>query len=259
MKKKRTRVIRPVHPNAGNRVWYQKKILTLNEEMQRSVSYWLMAELRKNGSARDLNKLMDELTRRWGKRYTEESEKIASEFVKRTAQSTTKAMESAFAAVGFNMKLRNTRQVNNILNSLRYTQVDLIRSIPVQELDKVAGIVQRAVQNGRDIYYIQSELKKRFDITNNRARLIAIDQNNKATEAIRREHDLSAGITEGIWVHVPGRKSSRRTHIAMNGKRFKLHGPDKGLYDSAVGRNVMPAELVCCACEYRAVLPDIFG
>ena len=257
-KKKRIKVLRPIHPNAGNRAWYRKKILVLNEEMQRSVSYWLMAELRKNASAKDLNRLMDELTKRWEKRYTEEAEDLSEEFIRRVDSATRSATENAFSAAGFDIKLRNTREVRNILNSLRYTQVDLIRSIPAVELDKVAGIVQRGVQTGRDIFYIQDELKKQFNLTNNRARTIAIDQNNKATQAIREAHDLAAGITEGIWDHVPGRKTSRPTHVAMNGKRFKLYGPDKGLYDSAVGRHVMPGELILCACEYRAVLPDMF-
>lgn len=261
MKKKktnRTRVVRPILPNAGNRVWYQKKLLTLNEEMARSVSWWLMSELRKNSTAAELNRAMNELARRWQDRYEEEAEKIASTFVKRVNASTTSAMEQAFVSARFNLKVRNTREVNNILNSLRYTQVDLIRSIPARELDAVAGIVQRGVQNGRDIFHIQDELKKRFAMSNNRARTIAIDQSNKATQAIREAHDKAAGITEGIWDHVPGRKTSRPTHVAMNGKRFKLYGPDRGLYDSAVGRNVMPGELILCACGYRAVLPEFF-
>ena len=257
-KKKRAKVLRPVLPNAGNRAWYRKKILTLNEEMQRSVSWWLMSELRKNSTAAELRRTMDELTRRWQDRYEEEAENIASAFVKRANKSTVSAMEQAFVSVGFDVKIRNTREVNNILNSLRYTQVDLIRSIPARELDAVAGIVQRSVQTGRDIFYIQDELKKQFNITNNRARTIAIDQSNKATQAIREAHDRAAGITEGIWDHVPGRKTSRPTHVAMNGKRFKLYGPDRGLYDSAVGRNVMPGELILCACGYRAVLPEFF-
>ncbi len=41
----------------------------------------------------------------------------------------------------------------------------------------------------------------------------------------------------------------------MNGKRFRL---DEGLYDSAVGRKVLPGELVACNCTFRAVIPE-FG
>lgn len=254
--KKKNRVLRPILPNAGNTTWYQKRLLHLIQEMQRSIAWWVMAELRKGGTAKDLNRLNEELARRWEKHYKEDSTRLADEFVRRVNRDTTSSMSNAFAKAGFNIKLRDTPEVRNILNSLRYTQVDLIRSIPEVELDKVAGIVQRGVQNGRDIFYIQEELEKRFDVTRNRARLIAIDQNNKATQAIRRAHDLEAGITEGIWDHVPGRKTSRPTHVKMNGKRFALYGIDKGMYDSAVGRKVMPGELPYCACGYHAVIPD---
>ncbi|MCM1513221.1 MAG: phage minor head protein [Oxalobacter formigenes] len=224
--------------------------------MRRSVSWWTLAAIRRGDTAYQIQKLTDKLSRQWEKRYSEESAKLAKEFVGKVNRETTLATERNLSSAGFDIKLRDTVETRNIINSLRYTQVDLIKSIPVQELDKVAGIVQRSVQNGRDIYYVQSELEKRFDMTEERARLIAIDQNNKATQAIRQARDLEAGITEGIWDHVPGRKTSRPTHVKMNGKRFQLYGIDKGLYDSAVGRKVMPGELVACACGYHAIIPD---
>lgn len=226
--------------------------------MQRSVSWWLMAQLRKGGNASDLNRAIQELSERWKTRYEEAAEDIADRFIKRVNTSTKKSIEQAYAGVGFDIRLRDTKETRNIISSLRYTQVDLIKSIPARELDAVAGIVQRGVQTGRDIFHIQDELKKRFAMDNRRAVTIAIDQTNKATQAIREAHDIAAGINEGIWDHVPGRKTSRQTHVAMNGKRFKLYGADKGLYDSAVGRHVMPGELILCACGYRAVLPEAF-
>lgn len=98
-------------------------------------------------------------------------------------------------------------------------------------------------------------LPNAYAITKRRAKLIARDQSNKATQAIRSIEAKELGITEGVWVHVPGAKSSRKTHMQMNGKRFRL---DEGLYDSAVGRKVLPGELVACNCTFRAVIPE-FG
>ncbi|WP_304679743.1 hypothetical protein [uncultured Desulfovibrio sp.] len=54
---------------------------------------------------------------------------------------------------------------------------------------------------------------------------------------------------------MPGKYTSRATHRAMHGKPFLL---SEGLYDSAVGRKVLPGELVACQCEYRAFVPE-FG
>lgn len=256
MAKKKTRVLRPIHANAGVLSWYQKRLLKLAGDMRRSVSWWVMAAIRRGDTAYQLQKLTEKLSRQWEGRYADEADILAKEFAGKVNREVTRATERNLTSAGFDIKLRDTAETRNVINSLRYAQVDLIKSIPAQELDKVAGIVQRSVQNGRDIYYVQSELEKRFDMTEDRARFIAIDQNNKATQAIRRARDYEAGITEGIWVHVPGRKTSRPTHVRMNGKRFSLYGIDKGLYDSAVGRTVMPAELPNCWCEYRAILPE---
>ncbi len=52
-------------------------------------------------------------------------------------------------------------------------------------------------------------------------------------------------------MHRGGTKVPRPTHVAMQGKRFKL---ENGLYDSAEGRNVKPGELYNCNCAYRADL-----
>ena len=53
---------------------------------------------------------------------------------------------------------------------------------------------------------------------------------------------------------MPGQKRSRETHRHdMNGKRFFI---SEGLYDPAVGRKVLPGELVCFRCVYRRILPE---
>ena len=100
-----------------------------------------------------------------------------------------------------------------------------------------------------------TELEKRYGVTRRRADLIARDQANKATEAIKRVEGQHLGVKVGIWVHIPGTKTSRATHKAMNGKPFLL---SEGMYDSAVGRKVLPGELVACACTYRDFVPE-FG
>lgn len=85
-----------------------------------------------------------------------------------------------------------------------------------------------------------------------RAARVALDQSVKVSQAIQRENAKALGITEAIWVHVPGQYSSRPTHIAMNGKRFELSA---GLWDEDVGMMVVPGQLPYCRCSLRTVLP----
>jgi uncharacterized protein with gpF-like domain len=109
----------------------------------------------------------------------------------------------------------------------------------------------RSVLAGRDLKTLGQELRNRYDITARRAALIARDQSNKATQAISRANSLDAGLTRAEWIHIPGRKSSRRSHEAMHGKQFDL---TRGMYDPEVKKRIQPGELVACNCSYRLVI-----
>ncbi len=184
-KERMAKLLRAVHPNAGVRAAYQRRLRKLVDEMQRSTVWWLRAAYRKDEAriipdfaqdaspARMLQKVLNRLFRYWMRRWSDEAAKIAGDFIHKTQQRTTSSYEQAF----------------------------------------------------------------------------------RAAEAIKRVEDERLGVKVGIWVHVPGKYTSRATHRAMHGKPFLL---SEGLYDSAVGRKVLPGELVACQCEYRAFVPE-FG
>lgn len=96
----------------------------------------------------------------------------------------------------------------------------------------------------------RAQVNAHFGVTSVDALTVA-----QVKEAIQWVQDKELGITEGIWVHVPGKKTSRHTHQLMNGKKFVI---TEGLYDSDVKRKVLCGELPGCQCTYRAVIPE-FG
>ena len=85
-----------------------------------------------------------------------------------------------------------------------------------------------------------------------RAELIAKDQVQKATQGFAIENAKAYGATKGEWIHIPGEKSSRITHMEMDGHTFDL---DKGLYDPDVGEFVLPGQLIYCMCSFSALWP----
>lgn len=257
-KKKRLKTARAVNPNIGIRVWYRKHIQQLVERFKRSVMRKVVAKYRKDMDAIRLQDAIDALRDEWTETFEKEGEALSGKFLRRIDATSRNAIKRSLAEVGFNIDWSGDKAVINVLNSIRQTQVDLIRSIPQQELDAVSGIVQRGVQVGRDIAYIQKELARRFAITGKRARMIAIDQTQKATHAINRTRYLQAGIKEAVWIHIAGRKTSRATHVAMHGRRFRLDGEEAGLYDREVNERIMPGQLVNCRCSCRPVIPDNF-
>lgn len=257
------KILRAIQPNAGVRAWYRKRLIKELDAMQRSIAYWLESAYRKRedeivgdaSPARDLLAVFTANMRKWTRRWDTLADWLGRRVINRIDDSTTTAMKEAFKAAGFSVKFDRTRNLNSVVEAYVSWNVGLIKSIGREYLEDVRGIVMEGVGMGRDLGFISEQLGNRYGITKRRAKLIARDQTDKASQAIQRVRDEKLGITEGIWMHIPGQHTSRATHVAMNGKRFNLN---EGLYDSAVKRNVLPGELVACRCTYRAVLPE-FG
>lgn len=250
------RTLRPTRPSAAIERAYRKKLDDLIDKMQRSVVWWISAAYRKRekqitqdaGPARSLAEELQSVMRDWQRDFDKAAEDMARWFaendVRHVRNSTREAFKSAGLAEIFTVKFRYmSRHERDVLQSIIIENVNLIKSIPQQYLTEVQGLVQRCVQNGRDLGYLREELQKRYEITKRRAATIARDQTNKATENLSRARMQSLGVTKGIWIHTSAGKTYRETHVKMDGKEFDL---SKGLYDSAVGREVFPGELVNC-------------
>lgn len=265
------KILRAIPVNAGVQAYYRKRLIKELKAMHKSVSYWVLTHYRMNeaeitGVAQDASPVKDILRafrhsmEAWLKRWDWLAGWLAPRVIGKVNGTTTRSMAEAFKAAGMTVRFDPKRSLNDITAALIAENVALIKSIPEHYFTEIEGIVTRGVSMGNDLGYIASELHKRYKITERRAKMIARDQMDKANQAIQRTRDLSLGITEGIWVHMPGQYTSRKTHIAMHGKRFRLDGPEnvRGLYDSAVKHNVLPAQEPMCRCVYRAILPD-FG
>ena len=265
------KLLRAVHPNAGVRIAYRKRLDNLIAEMQRSVVWWVRAAYRRDeerivadrasdfardaSPARGLQRVLNRLFRYWMRRWADAAERIARDFVGKTQKCATISYEQAFRAAGFTVKFEPSRARNDVVQALIRENVDLIKSIPSQYFTQVNGLVMRSVTAGRDVGYLTDQLHKRYAVTRRRAAFIARDQANKATEAIKRVEGEKLGVRVGIWVHIPGKYTSRATHKAMNGKPFLI---SEGMYDPAVKRKVQCGELPGCQCTYRSFIPE-FG
>lgn len=267
--KRRLRTLRPIRPSAALGKAYQKRLIALIDDMQRSVVWWIRAAYRRRegqivgdaGPARSLAQELDEVMRSWQRDFDRAAERLAKWFATAAVKHVHNAAGAAFKAAGLDKIMTvnfryMSRRERDVVQSIIIENVNLIKSIPSQYLTEVQGIVQRSVQNGRDLGSMVEELDARYDITRRRAIMIANDQNNKATEGISRARMQSLGITEGVWQHFSIGKTYREAHVQMHGEVFSLA---EGCYDEHEGRNVQPGELVNCHCSYRAVIPNFGG
>lgn len=260
-----TKTIRPLRPSAGLEAWYRRELKKAVKEMSHSVEYWLRAVYRRREDeiiAEDTSpawNIWEDLKRtmkRWQKYFDELGERLARRFVGRLSKAEKARFEQALKDAGWTVKFRTPRGVNNILQSAIIENVKLIKNLPEKYFMDVQSACSIAIQNGKDLEFLERELRKIEGINERRARTIARDQSNKITAALDREHASNLGITEAVWVYTYGSKEPRHTHVEMDGKRFKL---SEGLYDPnpKVARKIQPAELINCRCMYRMLLPEM--
>ena len=254
------KTLRPVHPNAGLRAAYGKRVLKLLDDMHASITYWLCASYKANEPemaqdavpADELRKAVKALGRRWNKNWNAAAPKLAKWFAQSVATRSDAVLRQILKDAGISVEFRVTPAMRDIMKATVNQNVALIKSIPQQYLTQVEGIVMRGVQEGRDLASITKALQAQFGVTRRRAALIARDQNNKATSAFNRARQIELGITEAIWMHSGGGKEPRPTHVANDGKPYDVA---KGWWDPAVRERIWPGQLINCRCVSRAVIP----
>lgn len=252
-----------IRPAAPIRAKYEARLLTLINEMNASVVYWIAAEWRGNEPetviagadetpVEALKVTLRRLGRKWIKRFDELSPTLAEYFAKSVKDRCDRALAEALRKGGMSVRFKMTPVMRDAFNAVHATNVGLIKSIPEQYLGQVETLVMQSVSRGGDLGSLTKALQHQYGVTRRRASLIARHQNNMATAVMRRARELDIGITEGKWLHSAGGKHPRAQHVAFSGKRFKIaEGHDFG--DGA--GNVMPGELINCRCTWRAVVP----
>lgn len=260
--RKHEKLLRPVHPNVGIEAAYRKKLLALVDEMNASVEYFLKAAYRANEPAimamdatpaAGLQSAIDDLTKRWKKRFDKGSKALAEYFARQAYSNGDRVMMKILKDAGMTVEFKMTSTMRDVMRATIEQNVGLIKSIPEQYLTQVQGAVMRSVQAGRDLGGLTKELEEQFGVTRRRAALIARNQNNMATASMTRVRQVEVGIVEAVWLHSHGGREPRPTHLANTGKRYNVA---EGWFDPdpRVRRRIWPGELINCRCVPKAVV-----
>lgn len=201
---------------------------------------------------------------KWTVEVNTASEKLATWLAKNIASDVTTTQRKAYEVAGispdvFKQKwsIPNVRQHISPTAAKRIPDIvkdatELITKMTVRDVTRLQDVIVNGLTQGQSVDRVRRTLAAFQGFDKDRASRVAIDQTNKITQGILRANDEDLGVTEGIWIHVPGQYTSRSTHKAMHGKRFKI---SEGLYDSDVGKYVVPGQCPFCRCIYRPVLP----
>lgn len=181
------------------------------------------------------------------------SDAIAIEIAKFNQVQFQKVNESVF---GINLYL-DEPWLEDQMKLFAKQNAQLIRSLPNQEIDRVAQIVERGLQEGKTYSDIAKELKKSYAISDRRAKLIARDQTAKLNASLTMLRQKEIGVSEYRW-QTSGDERVRKSHSVLDGKLCRWDDPTvfldeksgKWVKRSTIGGDPEhPRQAVNCRCE----------
>ena len=182
---------------------------------------------------------------------TSQAENIANGFVSRgDAQNHAEVSTNLKNQTGIDLSayLRNSPNIVERVNELTVSNIQLIKSIRTQYLDKVQNAVMQAMVQGTLNKDLAEQLKKLGKDVESRAMLIARDQSSKLNAALTRARHEEVGIKKYMW-STSGDERVRESHAEKDGQIFEYTNPpaDTG----------HPGHDVNCRCVQIPVLDDI--
>ena len=266
---------RGVRGNLGIAAAYERRLMPLIKLMHRDVARGAMAVYKRNmpetdDSAPDaaadarrppanaaiaieeFEEYFEEMMEKWGERWAAMSDSAAAAWANAAASNTTVQFTSILREMGFSVRINPSEAARALMTGRTKYNADLIKTIPERYLGRVREMVEESFYAGRDLAGLEARLLESYSITERRARMIARDQTNKATQDLARVEAGECGITEAIWQHMRASEKPRPSHELMDGERFNI---DEGCWDPEVGAHIQPGELVNCQCECKWVVP----
>lgn len=257
------RVLKAVRPNAGVAADYERRLLSLIGQMERSVLWWVRAAYRANppaaAVAQDdmasfaMARAMRQMRRRWLAAFEDAAGRLARYFADKTSRRSDDRLKKILRDGGFTVEWRPSQAQRDVVEAIVHENVALIKSIPQEALLRVEGAVMRSVQQGRDLSSLYRELREGFGVSRRRARLISRDQNNKATSMLQRARFVENGITECVWMHSSAGKEPRPSHVKAGRDRVRFD-PRVGWFDPHEKKYIWPGTLINCRCTCRPVI-----
>ncbi len=194
-----------------------------------------------DGYAMEIMAAFDEMANNFGA-IDKLAARLAATAVLRQAQATDEQLIGSIAsALGISVDLASSIKTLNVqpqIEAATLTNVQLIKSIPVQAMERMKTSVLTDVSQGKRYEDLAADIQEQLDITENRAKLIARDQMAKVNAAITEAKQEALGIEKYQW-STSGDERVRESHAANEGQIFRWDTPPPTGH---------PGEDVLCRC-----------
>lgn len=171
--------------------------------------------------------LLKVLERFENKDHSADDEKIAHGFINRgniqNQQEVSKNLKNQ-TGIDLSAYLGNSPRIAEKVNAMTTANVQLIKSIRSQYLDKVQNAVTQAMVNGTLNKDLVQQIKDIGKTTEKRAIFIARDQSSKLNAALTQARHEDVGITKYTW-STSGDERVRESHAEKDGQVFEYANP----------------------------------
>ena len=280
-KQTKTLISKPFQYNVGLETQYKRELSSLANAMLKDITERIASIYRANksdisfamdGIANDMKKVLADLRKKYERIFRIQGTEYAKKMVMRQLRQSRVSFQSAMKELFPEESLVISGSVlsdemKEVVEASIMENVSLIKSIPEQYLDRVAGAVTRSIQAGGSIKQLKQEIVKYNGMTRRRADNIALDQTRKTYTSINLRNMQKYGIKKVKWIHSGGGQHPRSYHLTrwdgkseppngLNGYVFDIDRPP--IIQRAEG-NIQeirgyPAQLPNCKCTMAAVV-----
>ena len=207
--KAKTRKFKPVKMSKRTELWYRQQlklfVKTMTDDIERALQQpqgsFFMDDA-KGFQAISAKALMKVLEKYEKSDRTSQAENIANGFVSRgDAQNHAEVSTNLKNQTGIDLSayLRNSPNIAERVNTLTAGNIQLIKSIRSQYLDKVQNAVMQAMVKGTLNKDLAAQIKDLGKTTEKRAMFIARDQSSKLNAALTQARHEDIGIKKYMW------------------------------------------------------------
>jgi len=208
-----------------------------------------------DGYVTEITSALRRLLDKWSSpEFRSVANRMASKFVRTANTVNGKRFSKSMKSFGIDI-FGDDPSLQEYVDASIFDNTRLITSIPEQYLTQVESIVMTNVRAGGRPSSIAKQLQKQFDITENRAKLIARDQTAKINGDLNKKRQIATGFEYFEWID-SGDERVRDRHDFISDK-VTAYG--KGIYRwdnpplSDQGVPIIPGQDFQCRCIGRPV------
>lgn len=198
--------------------------------------------------------MLNQLSEKWFARFRSDANAIVDKMVSQTDKAATLALGASLKQLSGGLTIKQPAMPQKLADKVAASaaaNVALIKSIPEEFHNKIAGVVLRSIQEGgsgrSDIFNSALEnISLEGEKAVKRAKLIANLETSKLSSTIQTDRMEAVGVQRVEWRHSGGGAEPRQLHLEYDGKIFDLDDPP--IIDERTGQRGWGGELWNCKC-----------